>query len=85
MTDPVDLNVQVLNSEIVVNRPETGDQVTFRKDGPAPVLMSLDSMRIDPDRARVSGPCLEGCPCEGLSTGLAEVLIRGSGSVFRTP
>jgi len=53
MTDPVDLDVQVLNSEIVVSRLETGDQVTFRKDGPSPVLMSLDPMRIDPDRARV--------------------------------
>jgi hypothetical protein len=53
MTDAVDLTVNVLNSEIVISRPETGDQVTFRKDGRLPVLMSLDSMRIDPDRARV--------------------------------
>jgi hypothetical protein len=51
MTDPVDLTVKVLNSEIVISRPETGDEVTFRKDGP--VLTSLESMRTNPDRARV--------------------------------
>jgi hypothetical protein len=51
MTDPVDITVQVSNSEIVITRPETGDQITYRKDGP--VLLAMDSMRVDPNAARV--------------------------------
>jgi hypothetical protein len=53
MSDPVDVTIQVLNSEIVVTRPETGDRVTFRKAGPSPFLMAIDSMHVDPDAARV--------------------------------
>jgi hypothetical protein len=48
MTDPVDLDVQVLNSEIVV-------------------------------------PAWKAAHVKGCQLELAEVLIRGSGSVFRTP
>lgn len=54
MTDQADLSVQVLDGyQLVVTRPETGDWVTYRKDGRAPVLVCTDSMRMDPDAARV--------------------------------
>ncbi len=49
-----DLSVQVVDdNQLVVTKPETGDRVTYRKDGRAPVLVLMDSMRMDPDAARV--------------------------------
>lgn len=54
MPDPVDLSVQVLDdNQLVVTRAETGERVTYRKDGRAPVLVMTESMRTNPDAARV--------------------------------
>jgi hypothetical protein len=54
MSDLADINVQVLqNRDLVVTRPETGEQATYRKDGASPLLVLMDSMRNDPDPERV--------------------------------
>jgi hypothetical protein len=53
MSDLADIDVQVLQDrDLVVTRPATGDQVTYRKDGASPVLVLMDSMRMDPDPER---------------------------------
>jgi hypothetical protein len=50
MSDLADIEVQVLRDrDLVVTRPTTGEQVTYRKDGASPVLVLMDSMRMDPD------------------------------------
>lgn len=54
MSDLADVNVQVVqNSHLVVTRPDTGEQATYRKDGASPLLVLMDSMREDPDPERV--------------------------------
>ena len=53
MSDLADIEVQVLRDrDLVVTRPATGEQVTYRKDGASPVLVLMDSMRMDPDPER---------------------------------
>jgi hypothetical protein len=53
MSDLADIDVQVLQDrDLVVTRPATGEQVTYRKDGASPVLVLMDSMRMDPDPER---------------------------------
>jgi hypothetical protein len=53
MSDVADVDVQVLRDCDLVTRPYTGEQATYRKDGMSPVLVLTDSMRDDPDPARV--------------------------------
>ena len=54
MSDQADLSVQVVDdNQLVVTKQETGDRVTYRKDGRAPVLVMMDNLRFDPDAARV--------------------------------
>ena len=54
MSDVADVDVHVLRDcDLVVTRPYTGEQATYRKDGMSPVLVLTDSMRDDPDPARV--------------------------------
>jgi hypothetical protein len=54
MSDVADVDVQVLHDrDLVVTRPDTGEQVTYRKDGASPMLILMDSMRMDPDPERV--------------------------------
>ena len=54
MSDLADINVQVLQDrDLVVTRRDTGEQVTYRKDGVSPLLVLTDSMREDPDPERV--------------------------------
>ena len=54
MDNAAGLNVQVSqNSDLVVTEPATGEQVIYRKDGDSPVLVMMDSLRADPDAARV--------------------------------
>jgi hypothetical protein len=54
MSDVADVDVQVLHDrDLVVTRPDTGEQVTYRKDGASPMLIFMDSMRMDPDPERV--------------------------------
>jgi hypothetical protein len=54
MSDLADVNVQVSHDrDLVVTRPGTGEQATYRKDGASPVLVLTDSMREDPDPERV--------------------------------
>jgi hypothetical protein len=49
MSDVADVNVQVLRDcDLVVTRPDTGEQAIYRKDGMSPVLVLTDSMRDDP-------------------------------------
>jgi hypothetical protein len=55
MSDLADVNVQVSHDrDLIVTRPETGEQATYRKDGASPVLVLTDSMREDPDSSRPS-------------------------------
>jgi hypothetical protein len=53
MSDLADVNVQVLQDrDLVVTRRDTGEQLTYRKDGASPMLVLMDSMREDPDPER---------------------------------
>ena len=53
MSDRADIDVQVLQDrDLVVTRPTTGEQVTYRKDGASRMLVLMDSMRMDPDPER---------------------------------
>ncbi len=55
MSDLANIDVEVLQDfDLLVTRPETGDRITYRKDGNAPFLVAMDSMRQDPDAARVA-------------------------------
>jgi hypothetical protein len=54
MSDFADINVLVTHDcDLVVTRPGTGEQATYRKDGASPVLVLTDSMRGDPDPERM--------------------------------
>ena len=54
MSDVAGLNVQVSHDrDLVVTEPGTGEQVVYRKDGDLPVLVMMDSLRADPNAARV--------------------------------
>jgi hypothetical protein len=54
MSDLADVNVQVSHDcDLVVTRPGTGQQATYRKDGISPMLVLMDSLREDPDPERV--------------------------------
>jgi hypothetical protein len=54
MSELASLNVQVLRDcDLVITEPGTGEQVVYRKDGASPMLVLLDSLRADPDAARV--------------------------------
>jgi hypothetical protein len=54
MSDLAKIDVEVLHEfDLLVTQPETGDRITYRKDGNAPFLIAMDSMRQDPDAARV--------------------------------
>jgi hypothetical protein len=54
MSDVASLNVQVLQDcDLEVTEPRTGEKVVYRKDGDSPVLVMMDSLRADPDAARV--------------------------------
>jgi hypothetical protein len=54
MSDFADINVLVTHDcDLVVPRPGTGEQATYRKDGASPVLVLTDSMRGDPDPERM--------------------------------
>ena len=54
MSDVAGLNVQVSHDrDLVVTEPGTGEQVIYRKDGDSPVLVMMDSLRADPNAARV--------------------------------
>jgi hypothetical protein len=54
MSDVASLNVQVSHDrDLVVTEPGTGEQVIYRKDGESPVLVMMDSLRADPNAARV--------------------------------
>jgi hypothetical protein len=53
MSDGAGLNVQVLQDrDLEVTETRTGEKVVYRKDGDSPVLVMMDSLRIDPDAAR---------------------------------
>lgn len=55
MSDLAKIDVEVLQDfDLLVTRPETGDRITYRKDGNSPFLVAMDSMRQDPDAARVA-------------------------------
>ncbi len=54
MSELAGLNVQVLRDcDLVVTETGTGEQVVYRKDGASPMLVLTDSLRADPDAARV--------------------------------
>ncbi len=54
MSDLAGLNVQVLqDQDLVVTEPKTGEKVIYRRDGNSPMLVLMDSLRSDPDAARV--------------------------------
>ncbi len=54
MSDVTGLNVQVLqDQDLVVTEPKTGEKVVYRRDGNSPLLVLMDSLRADPDAARV--------------------------------
>lgn len=54
MSDLTDISVQVSHDyDLVVTRPGTGQQATYRKDGASPMLVLTDSMREDPNPERV--------------------------------
>ncbi len=54
MSDVAGLNVQVLqDQDLVVTEPKTGEKVVYRRDGNSPLLVLMDSLRADPDAARV--------------------------------
>ena len=54
MSDLADIDVQVLQDrDLVITSPSTGEQVTYRKDEASPMLVLMDSMRVDPDPERV--------------------------------
>lgn len=46
MTDVAELTVQVFDDrDIVVTMPQTGFEVTYRKDGNFPMLVATDTLR----------------------------------------
>jgi hypothetical protein len=54
MNDVAHLNVQVSQEcDLVVTEPATGEQVVYRREGNSPILVMMDSLRADPDAARV--------------------------------
>ena len=44
MSDVADVDVLLRDCDLVVTRPDTGEQATYRKDGMSPVLVLTDSM-----------------------------------------
>jgi hypothetical protein len=54
MDDVAHLNVQVSQEcDLVVTEPATGERVIYRREGNSPILVMMDSLRADPDAARV--------------------------------
>ena len=53
MEEQADFTVKVDGNLLVITHPETGNRVAYRKDGRAPILVSTESFRTDPDAERI--------------------------------